>query len=110
MFPFVGFLVLLVLGFVLLVERLEPGFGRLVDSPPALTDDLGELGNFGAWVFRLHIVIDFPPKEEESGERLFRRCRLNKRTLTLDSLSFLPILYRTAIQRPFVLSECITNS
>lgn len=79
MLSLVGFLFLLIFCLILLVVGLETVFGGLVNASPPLADDLGELGNFGAGVFCLHIFVHLPSKEEESGEGLLWRSRLHNK-------------------------------
>lgn len=51
---------------VLLVLSLETLLGGWFDVGPHVTDDLGDLGNFGSWVLGLHAIIDFSPVKEKS--------------------------------------------
>ena len=50
---------------ILLVQILEPFLGGAVDFLPHLADDLGDLGYFGSWVLRLHLIVHLSPEEEE---------------------------------------------
>ena len=95
--------------FVLLILDFQPVPCGLVNFTPHLTDDFGQVSNFGIWVFSLNIIIDFSTIKEESRQRLFRRSWLHKCIVTFPSLlSFLPILYRILNTKGFLLSnECI---
>ena len=107
MIALICFFVLFIFRLILLILRLKPRFGGLVNFAPPLADDFGELRNFGGGILSFHIVIDFPPEEEESGEWLFGRSRLNYKALTFESSVFLPILYRILNTKAFYFYKCI---
>ena len=90
---FVLLLIQLILALVLLVDLLQSSFSGFIYNSPFLTNDLGDLGTFGIRILGFHIVIDLLSKQEESRERLFRGCGLNKEVYTFPSLFFFPILY-----------------
>ena len=80
---------------VLLVLGLESVLGGGVDVLPHVADDLGDLGDLGGRVVRLHSVVDFAPVEEEGREGPLGGGRLPRPKSTLSLFSFLPIIYKS---------------
>lgn len=78
--------------FVFLVLFLKSVFGSLINVVPHFTDNLGDLCDFGIWIFRFNFVIDFFSEQEKSWKRSFRSRWLNKKMFTLV-IYFLTILF-----------------
>ncbi len=65
-------ILLLLLGrldLVLLVLGLKTLLDSGLNIAPHVTDDLGDLSDFGGRVLGLHAIIDFSPVKEKSGQR-----------------------------------------
>ena len=64
-----GLILLLLFGsfnLVLLIQGLESLLGRGVNIGPHITDDFGDLGDFGRRIFGLYSIIHFSSIKEKS--------------------------------------------
>ncbi len=62
---------------ILLVLLFKSIFGGLIDVIPHHTNDFGDLGDFGIWMFGLNLVINFLSEEEKCRESSFWSWWLN---------------------------------
>ena len=63
---FIFLLSLCCLLFILLILDFQSVPCGLVNFAPHLTDDFGQVSNFGIWVFGLNIIVHFGTIKEES--------------------------------------------
>ena len=105
-------LVLSSLNFIYFILVFEPLFNSRVNICPHITNDFGDLSNFGSWIVGLNTIIDFSSIKEKSWESSFRSWWLYYDLLLLfmtfpfyplyNKFNTKPLLFIYILQRPFI--------